>query len=92
MALSATVISTSAIGNNDIDTYDTAFGTAGDETNNLQNGSFEEPPLGNSKFSQMNHSKVPKWSTSATDQLIELFKENNVYFYPEGLLASFGIH
>lgn len=79
MALSATVISTSAIGNNDIDTYDTAFGTAGDETNNLQNGSFEEPPLGNSAFSQMNHSKVPKWSTSATDQLIELFKENNVY-------------
>ncbi len=79
MAISATVVSTSAVGNDDIDTYDTAFGTTGDEITNLQNGSFEQPSLGNAKFSQMNHSKVPYWSTSATDRLIEMFKENNVY-------------
>ena len=40
----------------------------------LDNPSFEAPVLTNNTYQQLNDSKVPGWSTTATDHLIEIWK------------------
>ena len=40
----------------------------------LENPSFEAPVLTNNTYQQLNDSKVPGWSTTATDHLIEIWK------------------
>ena len=79
IAVSAAVVSSSAVGNDDIDTYSSGLEKTSDATNNLQNGSFEKPSIGTRPSAQMNHNKVPNWSTSATDISIELLTKNNIY-------------
>lgn len=46
IAVSAAVVSSSAVDNDDIDTYGSGLEKTSDATNNLQNGSFEEPLIG----------------------------------------------
>ena len=79
IAVSAAVVSSSAVDNDDIDTYGSGLEKTSDATNNLQNGSFEKPSIGEKKYAQVNHDNVPNWSTSATDKSIELLTENNMY-------------
>lgn len=44
----------------------------------IENGSFEQPTIdSNSIYSQLDQNQVPYWSTTATDNKIELLKENN---------------
>jgi uncharacterized repeat protein (TIGR01451 family) len=40
----------------------------------LENPSFEAPILSTNTYQQLNDSKVPGWSTTATDRLIEIWK------------------
>ena len=44
----------------------------------IDNGSFEQPTIGGTT-SQLNQNQVPYWSTTATDNKIELLKANNYY-------------
>lgn len=79
IAVSAAVVSSSAVDNDDIDTYGSGLEKTSDATNNLQNGSFEKPSIGEKNYDQVDHDNVPNWSTSATDERIELLRENNIY-------------
>lgn len=79
IAVSAAVVSSSAVDNDDIDTYGSGLEKTSDATNNLQNGSFEKPSIGTKKYDSVDHDDVPNWSTSATDGMIELLRENNMY-------------
>lgn len=79
IAVSAAVVSSSAVDNDDIDTYGSGLEKTSDATNNLQNGSFEKPSIGTKKYDSVDHDNVPNWSTSATDGRIELLRENNMY-------------
>lgn len=79
IAVSAAVVSGSAVDNDDIDAYSSGLEKTSDATNNLQNGSFEKPSTGARETPQMNDNDVPNWSTSATDKKIEMFKKNNKY-------------
>lgn len=50
----------------------------------VENGSFEEPVIGNKQYDQLSQEKVPYWQTTAyntngSDGMIELFKSNTVY-------------
>ena len=78
IAVSAAVVSSSAVDNDDIDTYGSGLEKTSDATNNLQNGSFEKPSIGEKKYDSVDHDNVPNWSTSATDGRIELLRENYV--------------
>lgn len=79
IAVSAAVVSSSAVDNDDIDTYGSGLEKTSDATNNLKNGSFEKPSIGEKNYDQVDHDNVPNWSTSATDERIELLRENNIY-------------
>lgn len=79
IAVSAAVVSSSAVDNDDIDTYGSGLEKTSDATNNLQNGSFEKPSIGEKKYDSVDHDDVPNWSTSAHDGRIELLRENNMY-------------
>lgn len=46
------------------------------EQKNLVNGGFEDGPAFNVDYQQPQQGVVPGWSTTATDQKIELFREN----------------
>ena len=54
------------------ETYD----TSSEYDTKIENGSFEQPPI-DRIYSQLNQNQVPYWSTTATDNNIELLKENN---------------
>lgn len=46
------------------------------QTNNLQNGSFEEGPTFSGAYSQPDQGSIPAWNTTAFQGKIELFKTN----------------
>lgn len=55
--------------------------------NAITNGSFETPVLNSSdNYSMYDMSQVPGWSTTATDQKIECYKENNIYLKNKSVL------
>lgn len=54
------------------ETYNTSSGY----DTKIENGSFEQPTI-NKDYSQLDQNQVPYWLTTATDNKIELLKENN---------------
>lgn len=68
--------------------------TSNEYGSKVENGGFEQPEITSGWGWQPTQDKVPYWSTTATDNKIELFKENNKYISgvtvtpPEGLQGA----
>ena len=68
-------------------------GTSTTDNRKLQNGSFEDGPSFDGKYSQPDQSNVPSWNTTAFQGKIELFKENeNTYISGVKLKPSAGTY
>lgn len=57
------------------------YNTSSEYGTKIENGSFEQPTI-DKDYSQLNQKQVPYWSTTATDNKIELLKENNGIYIP----------
>ena len=54
---------------------------------NLKNGSFEDEQTWGGNYKTQHQSAIPYWNTTATDQMIELFRSNTGIYIPQVTLT-----
>ena len=57
------------------------YNTSSEYDTKIENGSFEQPTI-DKDYSQLDQNQVPYWLTTATDNKIELLKENDGTYIP----------